>query len=76
MTQEAYDNFIELQEKLHANLCRKRTLVAIGTHDLDTLKAPFTYEALSPKDIRFKPLNQDKEMDGNELMQFYEVGHI
>lgn len=26
-------------------LCnRRRTLVAIGTHDLDTLQAPFTYE--------------------------------
>lgn len=24
---------------------RKRTLVAIGTHDLDTLQGPFTYEA-------------------------------
>lgn len=23
---------------------RKRTLVAIGTHDLDTLQGPFTYE--------------------------------
>lgn len=24
--------------------CRRRTLVAIGTHDLDTLEGPFTYE--------------------------------
>lgn len=24
--------------------CRKRTLVAIGTHDLDTIEGPFTYE--------------------------------
>ena len=31
---ETYDSFIELQEKLHQNICRKRTLVAIGTHDL------------------------------------------
>ena len=47
--------------------------MAIGTHDLDTLKAPFTYEALSPKSIKFKPLNQPKEYDGEELMKFYEV---
>lgn len=39
-----YDSFIELQDRLHQNLCRKRTLVAIGTHDLDTLTPPFTYE--------------------------------
>ena len=38
------------------NICRKRTLVAIGTHDLSTLKPPFTYEALPPKDILFTPL--------------------
>jgi phenylalanyl-tRNA synthetase beta subunit len=27
-----------LQDKLHQNLCRQRTLVAIGTHDLATIK--------------------------------------
>lgn len=26
------------------NLCRRRTLVAIGTHDLGTIEGPFTYE--------------------------------
>jgi phenylalanyl-tRNA synthetase beta chain len=33
-----YNSFIDLQDKLHQNLCRQRTLVAIGTHDLSTLK--------------------------------------
>ena len=71
-TQARYESFIALQDKLHQNLARQRTLVAIGTHDLDTLKGPFTYEALPPKDIKFVPLNQTKEMNGEELMQFYE----
>ncbi|KAF3810728.1 Phenylalanine--tRNA ligase beta subunit [Colletotrichum gloeosporioides] len=71
-TQESYDSFIGLQDKLHMNLARQRTLVAIGTHDLDTIQGPFTYEALPPKEIKFKPLNQTKEMNGEELMQFYE----
>ncbi|CAJ1461948.1 unnamed protein product [Effrenium voratum] len=66
---DRYDSFIELQDKLHVNICRKRTLVAIGTHDLSTLKPPFTYEALPPKDIRFTPLNQTEEMDGNRMME-------
>jgi len=73
-----YNSFIDLQDKLHQNICRyslsycfllfivlisgsysiqwlinsyysmmdnrKRTLVAIGTHDLDTLQGPFSYE--------------------------------
>ena len=53
-----YKSFIDLQDKLHTNLCRQRTLVAIGTHDLDTIQGPFTYEALPPEDIRFVPLKQ------------------
>ncbi|CBF74738.1 phenylalanine--tRNA ligase subunit beta [Aspergillus nidulans FGSC A4] len=67
-----YESFIALQDKLHQNLARQRTLVSIGTHDLDTIKGPFSYEALPPKDIRFVPLNQTKEMDGEELMAFYD----
>jgi phenylalanyl-tRNA synthetase beta chain len=71
--QARYDSFIGLQDKLHANLARNRTLVSIGTHDLDTIQGPFTYEALPPKDINFVPLNQTKKMDGEELMKFYET---
>ncbi|XWX01033.1 hypothetical protein V2A60_009058 [Cordyceps javanica] len=71
-TQDRYDSFIALQDKLHQNLARNRTLVSMGTHDLDTVKGPFTYEALPPKDIKFKPLNQTKEMNAEELMTFYE----
>ena len=68
-----YDSFMALQDKLHQNLARQRTLVAIGTHDLDTVKGPFTFAALPPKDITFTPLNQTKEMNAEELMSFYEV---
>lgn len=71
-TQASYDSFISLQDKLHQNLARQRTLVAIGTHDLDTIKGPFTYEALPPKQINFAPLNQTKKMNAEEMMQFYE----
>lgn len=67
--QDRYESFIELQDKLHQNICRRRTLVAIGTHDLSTLKPPFTYEALPPKEILFTPLNQTEEMDGNRMME-------
>lgn len=69
--QTAYDSFIDLQDKLHQNICRKRTLVAIGTHDLDTIQGPFTYEARAPENINFIPLNQTKAMNGHELMEFY-----
>lgn len=45
----------------------------MGTHDLDTVQGPFTYEALPHKDIKFVPLNKDVEVDGNELMELYAV---
>ncbi|OJD17016.1 phenylalanine-tRNA ligase, beta subunit [Emergomyces pasteurianus Ep9510] len=70
--QARYESFIALQDKLHQNLARQRSLVAVGTHDLDKLNGPFTYEALPPKDISFTPLNQTQKMNGEELMEFYE----
>jgi len=70
--QARYDSFIALQDKLHQNLARQRTLVAIGTHDLDTIEGPFTYEALPPEEIKFAPLNQTKEMTGKEMIEFYD----
>uniref|UniRef100_A0A8D1FY77 Phenylalanine--tRNA ligase beta subunit n=1 Tax=Sus scrofa TaxID=9823 RepID=A0A8D1FY77_PIG len=72
-TKDRYDSFIELQEKLHQNICRKRALVAIGTHDLDTLSGPFTYTAKKPADIKFKPLNKSKEYTACELMNIYKT---
>ncbi|XP_078696780.1 phenylalanine--tRNA ligase beta subunit-like [Branchiostoma floridae x Branchiostoma belcheri] len=70
-TQAMYQSFIDLQDKLHQNLCRKRSLVAIGTHDLDTIQGPFIYNAKPPAEIKFKPLNQTKEYTAVELMQLY-----
>ncbi|KAJ3853564.1 phenylalanyl-tRNA synthetase subunit beta [Lentinula lateritia] len=71
-TPRSYASFIDLQDKLHQNICRRRQLVAIGTHDLDTLKGPFRYEARAPKNIKFAPLNKDQEYTAEELMNLYE----
>ena len=64
---KVYDSFIDLQDKLHQNICRRRTLVAIGTHDLSKVKGPFTYEALPPTDINFVPLAQE---NGSPCLMF------
>ncbi|KAL7540929.1 hypothetical protein ACHAXR_010486 [Thalassiosira sp. AJA248-18] len=71
-----YQSFIELQDQLHRNLCRNRTLVAIGTHDLDEVVGPFTYDARPPKDINFVPLthtDSGREFNGVSLMECYET---
>uniref|UniRef100_A0A1B6EWG0 Phenylalanine--tRNA ligase beta subunit n=2 Tax=Cuerna arida TaxID=1464854 RepID=A0A1B6EWG0_9HEMI len=70
-TQDSYASFIDLQDKLHHNIARKRTLVAIGTHDLDTIQGPFTYDALPPEQIKFQALNTDKERTATELMELF-----
>lgn len=70
-TKARYNSFIDLQDKLHQNLARKRTLASVGTHDLDTIKGPFTYTAKPPADIKFVPLNQTKEFTSAELMELY-----
>ncbi|XP_012269008.2 phenylalanine--tRNA ligase beta subunit [Athalia rosae] len=71
LTKDSYNSLIDLQDKLHQNICRKRSLVAIGTHNLDTLKGPFIYDAQPPKDISFKPLNQEKDYTGEQIMDLY-----
>ncbi|KAF5333380.1 hypothetical protein D9611_002380 [Ephemerocybe angulata] len=71
-TEKSYASFIDLQDKLHQNICRRRQLVAIGTHDLDTLTPPFRYEAKAPSTIKFAPLGKTQEYTAEELMTLYE----
>lgn len=72
--QERYNSFIDLQDQLHRNLCRQRTLVAIGTHDLDSIKPPFKYDARDPTKISFVPLTpDDREFTAKDLMTHYET---
>lgn len=70
-TKESYDSFIDLQDKLHQNIARKRSLVAIGTHDLDKIQGPFRYVAQPPSQIKFVPLKEVKEYTAVELMDLY-----
>ena len=67
-TEENLKGFMELQDKLHQNICRNRTLVTMGTHDLDTVKGPFTFKALPPKEFKFTILNRNQEMTGEEII--------
>ena len=67
-TDEMLKGFMDLQDKLHNNICRGRKLVSMGTHDLDTVKGPFIYRALKPEHIHFVPLNREEEVNGDGLM--------
>ena len=57
-TEAIYDSFIDLQDKIHNGIGRRRQIVSMGTHDMDTVQGPFHYDAVAPQDISFVPLNQ------------------
>lgn len=65
---------IDLQEKLHFTLGRKRKKLAIGVYPLDKIKLPITFKALEPDKIKFVPLESDKEMSGLEILQKHPTG--
>jgi phenylalanyl-tRNA synthetase beta chain len=66
-TPARYASFIDLQEKLHFNICRRRTLASVGTHDLDSVQGPFRYCAVPPADIHFAPLGSSNSVRGTDL---------
>ena len=71
---EKIKELIEIQEKLHLTLGRKRKKVAIGIYPLEKIKLPITFKALEPEKIKFIPLESTKEMSGLEILQKHPAG--
>ena len=65
---------IEIQEKLHLTIGRRRKKVAIGIYPLEKIKLPITFKALEPDKIRFTPLESNREMSGLEILQRHPTG--
>ena len=65
---------IDLQEKMHLTLGRKRKKIAIGIYPLDKIKLPITFKALEPDKIKFIPLESEREMSGLEILQRHPTG--
>ena len=55
---------IDMQEKLHTTLGRKRKKVAIGIYPLEEITLPITFKAVEPDKIKFIPLESEKENQG------------
>jgi phenylalanyl-tRNA synthetase beta chain len=71
---EKIKELIEIQEKLHITLGRKRKKVAIGIYPLEKIKLPITLKALEPDYIKFIPLESDREMSGLQILQKHPTG--
>ncbi|HLC77638.1 MAG TPA: phenylalanine--tRNA ligase subunit beta [Candidatus Nanoarchaeia archaeon] len=71
---EKIKEIIDIQEKLHLTVGRKRKKVALGIYPLDKIKLPITFKALEPEKIKFVPLGVEKEMSGIEILQKHPAG--
>jgi phenylalanyl-tRNA synthetase beta chain len=65
---------IDIQEKLHITIGRKRKKIAIGIYPLEKIKLPITFKALEPDKIKFVPLESNKEMSGLQILQRHPTG--
>ncbi|MDO8460783.1 MAG: phenylalanine--tRNA ligase subunit beta, partial [Nanoarchaeota archaeon] len=65
---------IDLQEKLHTTIGRNRKKVAIGIYPLEKINLPIIYEARKPSDIKFIPLEAEREMTGQQILQSHPTG--
>ena len=71
---EKIKEMVDIQEKLHLTIGRKRKKVAIGIYPLEKIKLPITFKALEPDKIKFIPLESDREMSGLQILQKHPIG--
>ncbi|MGB9986832.1 phenylalanine--tRNA ligase subunit beta [Salarchaeum japonicum] len=86
LTEDALDSLIQLQEKLHATMGRKRAKGAIGIHDLTMLKGgalgpdaaadhnSIEYRGVSPDGDTFVALDSDRELTPEEVLTDHPTG--
>ncbi len=67
-------SIMNLQEKLHLTIGRKRRKVAIGIHDASPLVPPFRYKAVHPKEVEFVPLQKQGDWDLERILRSHEKG--
>jgi len=71
---EKIKEIIDIQEKLHMTLGRKRKKAAIGIYPLEKIKLPITFKAMSPNDIKFQPLEFPTELTGKQILSKHPAG--
>lgn len=65
---------IDLQEKLHSTLGRKRKKLGLGIYPLEKINFPIRYTAREPDKIKFIPLGFKDEMSGLQILQRHPTG--
>ena len=73
-TDEKIKEVVDLQEKLHNSLGRKRRKLAIGIYPLDKIKLPIRFVGRRPEEIKFLPLESKAEMTGRQILRGTSAG--
>ncbi len=71
---EKIKQIIDIQEKLHNSIGRKRKKIAIGIYPLEKIKLPIRFIAKKPEDIKFIPLEMDKEVNARQILKQHPTG--
>ncbi|MFH1591752.1 MAG: phenylalanine--tRNA ligase subunit beta [Candidatus Woesearchaeota archaeon] len=71
---EKIREIIQIQEKLHVTYGRNRKKAAIGIYPFEKITTPIYYKALPKGEIKFRPLESDKEMNGVEILSKHPAG--
>ncbi|CAF3311466.1 unnamed protein product, partial [Rotaria sp. Silwood2] len=53
--------------ELHDEICQKRTLATIGTHDLSLISGNLVYDARDPDEIGLIPLGKSKLVSARDF---------
>jgi len=74
---------VDIQEKLHGSIGRKRKKIAIGIYPLDKIALPIRFVGRKPEDIKFMPLldtedrtgqDRSREMTGRQILCGHPAG--
>ncbi len=74
LNDEKIKELIDIQERLHASYGRNRKKLAIGIYPLEQIKLPIKYLAKKPEDIKFIPLESNKEMNARQILSQHPTG--
>lgn len=74
LDQEKIKDIIDIQEKLHQTLGRKRKRMAMGVYPLEKIKFPIKYLARKPSEIKFRPLEYPSEITGAQILRQHPTG--
>jgi len=74
LTDERIKEIIQIQEKLHITYGRNRRKAAIGIYPMEHIKPPIYFKALHPEEIRFKPLDLNKDLTGSQILAIHPTG--